>query len=245
MYGRAGRPCCRSIRYARTVSRTSVMSRRVSRFPTLRTGSRSPASISAICRAKLDVTYAGDCRGPAWLNGLTTKTGAWTARNASISWASLLTPYGSEGPIGIVFHDRPGRVAIDERGAGHEHGALESGGPHAFQHMVRAEHVHAQRALGLGPRLADVGDARAVVDGGGTQVGERPRHGLAIEQIDRRPAHARVVDGGARGRRGCDHAATVGSIASSSSTRWLPANPVAPVTSGGPGTAGCQARRSP
>ncbi len=92
-----------SIRYARTVSRTSVMSRRASRLPTRRTGSRSPASISAICRAKLDVTNDGDCRGPAWLNGRTRKTGAWSARTASISCASLLTPYGSDGPMRIVL----------------------------------------------------------------------------------------------------------------------------------------------
>src|SRR5438128_2279949 len=50
------------------MSRTSEKSRVGLRSPTCTTGSRSPASISAICLAKLEVAKAEPRRGPVWLN---------------------------------------------------------------------------------------------------------------------------------------------------------------------------------
>ena len=66
--GPPGRPRSAIARYARTVSRTSVRSRRASRLPTPISGGCRPASIAAICRANPEVENAGSCRGPKWLN---------------------------------------------------------------------------------------------------------------------------------------------------------------------------------
>ena len=92
----------RSARYARTVSRTSVRSRRASRLPTTISGGCSPASIAAICRANPDVEKAGSCRGPKWLNAramVTCTPGAeWRARRAPAPACSA--PYGLAGTSG-------------------------------------------------------------------------------------------------------------------------------------------------
>ena len=57
-------PFSMMIRYALTVSRTSMKSRLASRLPTMMTGSRRFASISAIWCANDDTTKSGACPGP-------------------------------------------------------------------------------------------------------------------------------------------------------------------------------------
>ena len=76
--------------------------------------------------------------------------------SASISCASLLTPYGSDGPIGSSSRRRLGRLPVDQRGASDEHGHVQAGVADGLEQVVRAEHVDAQRADGSRPRFADM-----------------------------------------------------------------------------------------
>ena len=101
LYGRPGCPRSRIIWYARTVSRTSVRSRRASRLPTEISGAQRPSSMSAMRRAKPEATKCGSWRGPMWLNGRAIVTVSTPFDfTPSISCASLLSPYGLDGRSG-------------------------------------------------------------------------------------------------------------------------------------------------
>src|SRR5688572_12956244 len=103
LYGTPGFAVAINARYARTVSRTSMMSRSASMLPIFSWAGLRPASISAICLAMLGATNAGDCLGPTWLNDRAISPGMRSSshdRRVTISCASLLVPYGLLGLTG-------------------------------------------------------------------------------------------------------------------------------------------------
>lgn len=211
--------------YARTVSRTSVRSRLASRLPTSMRGGVSPASIPAICLAKLDAKKLGCWRGPMWLNARTTMVSSPSSSCALTASCSCVLAER----IGI---DRANRGAVecgvrrpvDHRRAGDKDAWREPQHAHGLEQVVRAADVRRERHLGRAERLADVRRAGQVEDLVGARLGERLGDGAWFEQVDAPPRHARVRRG-AQGAVPPDDAR----VAGRASIRWPPAKPLAPV----------------
>ena len=102
-----------------------------------------------------------------------------------------------------------------------------------LEQMVGAAHVDRERRLGRVPRSPDVRRAGAVIDGRRAEAARSPRDAPARSS---RSTASHVTSGGPSARRACRPAGAsddVGRrpVAASRSSRWLPANPAAPVTS--------------
>ncbi len=109
-------------------------------------------------------------------------------------------PYGLDGPIGESSSIALSCGAVHHGGPDDEHAAGEARPSGAVEQVVSAQDVDAQRAGWIVERLADVRAAGAVIDGRRLERADRVGDGLAIEQVDRRPSHARIRPPGASAR---------------------------------------------
>ena len=141
----------------------------------------------------------------------------------------------------MVFGERLVCRRVDERRARDEHaGRRAAGGAQTLDQVMRAADVDRECRFGRFPRAPDVRGAGAVIDDAtAAAAASALANAGRVEQIDRLPVDAAAQPlgpGDRRPRLACRQAGATRragrriGCAASRSSRWLPANPAAPVT---------------